>query len=57
MDRELTYQVPFDRLMKVGRSLRRQAFPAVWVFARMSVEAQKRSQKNIAALLQQAGQA
>ncbi len=30
MDRELTYQVPYERLTKVGRSLRRQAFPAAW---------------------------
>ena len=30
MDRELIYQVPFDRLTKLSRSLRRQAFPAAW---------------------------
>jgi hypothetical protein len=30
MDRELTYEVPFERLTKVSRAMRRQAFPAVW---------------------------
>lgn len=30
MDRELTYEVPFERLMKVSRAMRRQAFPAAW---------------------------
>ena len=30
MDRELTYQVPYERLTKLSRSLRRQALPASW---------------------------
>jgi hypothetical protein len=30
VDRELTYQVPYERLAKLGRSMRRQAYPVVW---------------------------
>lgn len=30
MDRELTYQVPFDRLRKLGRRSGRKAYPYLW---------------------------
>lgn len=31
MDRELTYQVPFERLRKLGRRSGRKAFPNLWL--------------------------
>lgn len=31
MDRELTYQMPFERLVKLSRSAGRKAFPIAWV--------------------------
>ncbi len=31
MDRELTYQMPFDRLTKLSRSMSRKAFTASWL--------------------------
>ncbi len=30
MDRELTYQLPFDRLRKLGRNSGRKAYPVLW---------------------------